>query len=111
MPILSEEDVTVDTPMPEEVIYKANDFVAVITLNRPKDKNAMNDELTLGLGIAMKKIAATKTLRVVFLTGNGAMFCAGGDPKAFQAAAAAAAKAEAEGVENENDKSALAFAK
>jgi len=34
--------------------------------------------------IAVKRVQQTPSLRVVFLTGAGPMFCAGGDPKAFQ---------------------------
>jgi len=112
--ISSVDDITADTEMPPEVVWTANDYVGVITLNRPKDKNALNDAVSLGIAICIKKILASKTLRVVFFTGNGAMFCAGGDPKAFQAAAAAAAKAKETGAaeaDNDNDKSAMAFAK
>mmetsp|Transcript_28900 Transcript_28900/g.47941 ORF Transcript_28900/g.47941 Transcript_28900/m.47941 type:complete len:287 (+) Transcript_28900:104-964(+) len=76
--------------MPEEVIYRANKYVATITLNRPEAKNAMNTQINAGLTLSMKRILATPTLRIVFLTGNGPMFCAGGDPKSFQAASAMA---------------------
>ena len=57
----------------------------VITLNRPLEKNALNDTLTDGLVIALERVKQSPKLRVVFITGAGSMFCAGGDPKTFQA--------------------------
>ena len=80
-----------DTKLPAELRYEANEHVAVITLNRPQERNALDERLTLGLQIAVARIKASPALRVVFLTGNGPMFCAGGDPKGFQRMAAAAA--------------------
>ena len=71
--------------MPPDVLYKANDHVAVITFNRPADNNAINDGLSFGLRLAVERIKKTPSMRVVFLTGAGNMFSAGGDPKAFQA--------------------------
>jgi len=84
--------------------------VAVITLNRPAAKNAMDDKIDYGLKLAIMRVKCSPSLRVVFLTGNGAMFCAGGDPKSFQAAAASANTGVAPDGSNDNDKSALAFA-
>jgi len=75
-----------ETKMPEEVIWKLNTAktVAVVTLNRPTAKNALDDKITEGLFLSVQRAKCTPTLRVLFLTGNGAMFCAGGDPKSFQ---------------------------
>jgi methylglutaconyl-CoA hydratase len=98
--------------MPEECGWRMNaeKTVAVITLNRPAAKNAIDDKLTAGLELSIRRVLATKSLRVVFLTGNGAMFCAGGDPKSFQAAKAAADAAKATGAPSMNDASAGEFA-
>jgi len=82
--------------MPEEVVYTANSSVAVIALNRPSEKNALDERLMLGLRIAIERVKAAPLLRVVFLTGNGPMFCAGGDPKGFQRMAAAGPSANHE---------------
>ena len=57
----------------------------MITLNRPDAKNAIDAGMTEGLMIAIERIKATPSIRIVFLTGAGPMFCAGGDPKGFQA--------------------------
>ena len=72
----------------ETLTLDINSNIATITLNRPDAKNAMDDKVTTGLMIATARVKATPSLRVVFLTGNGPMFCAGGDPKGFQQAAA-----------------------
>lgn len=104
-----------DMKLPAELRYEANEHVAVITLNRPQERNALDERLTLGLQIAVARIKASPALRVVFLTGNGPMFCAGGDPKGFQRMAAAAAEESsgngADNQSNKNDESAVAFAK
>ena len=100
--------------MPDECLWRINadKTVAVVTLNRPAAKNAMDDKLTQGMMLAVARAKCTPSLRVLFITGNGGMFCAGGDPKGFQAAKAAAdaAKASGETGDNANDASADAFA-
>ena len=91
-----------EIPMPKEVTWQMNmaKTVAIITLNRPEAKNAMDDGIYEGLWRSCRRVLATPSLRVVFLTGSGAMFCAGGDPKTFQDTAAIMEekrKAKAEG--------------
>jgi len=53
--------------------------VAVVTLNRPDRRNAMNAELIDGLHRAFDELHADRTCRVVVLTGAGPGFCAGLD--------------------------------
>lgn len=98
--------------MPKEVKWQMNEnkTVAIITLNRPDAKNAMDQGINEGLMLSVLRVKATTTLRVVFLTGAGAMFCAGGDPKGFQQAAAAGKAAAAAGTADGNSGSANAFA-
>ncbi|MBS1706487.1 MAG: enoyl-CoA hydratase/isomerase family protein [Armatimonadetes bacterium] len=48
-----------------------------ITLDRPDVRNAINDELIQKLDEAFSTIA--DDIRIVFLRGNGKVFCAGGD--------------------------------
>ena len=99
------------TDMPKEVLWRTNTekTVAVITLNRPADKNALDDKINEGMLIAVARVKAMPSLRVVFLTGNGAMFCAGGDPKGFQKAQELGKQAAATGVDD-NSKGAQVFA-
>lgn len=62
-----------------DVLYAAEDGVALITLNRPKSLNAMNDSLVRGLLDAVGRAGADPEVRSVVLTGEGRAFCAGGD--------------------------------
>lgn len=53
--------------------------VAVITLNRPDKRNALNGEMIAALGEAYRRCDADSDVRVVVLTGAGTAFCAGAD--------------------------------
>src|SRR5437763_14920784 len=56
--------------------------VAVLTLNRPEARNALNGELIEGLGSALARADADPSVRVIVLTGTGdRAFCAGMDLK------------------------------
>lgn len=61
--------------------------ILYVTLNRPQANNAINAGITKGLVDAVSIIQAKPgKYRVMVLQANGRMFCAGGDPKSFQAA-------------------------
>jgi enoyl-CoA hydratase/carnithine racemase len=55
------------------------DAVAVVTLNRPEVRNAINDALRAELVGILERVAADDAVRAVVLTGAGKAFCAGGD--------------------------------
>ena len=57
--------------------------VAVVALNRPEARNAIDDALREGLPRVLDAIAADPDVRVLVLTGRGTAFCAGGDVKAM----------------------------
>ncbi|MGF6889361.1 enoyl-CoA hydratase [Nocardia sp. GAS34] len=59
------------------------DGIAVITINRPKERNAVNLEVANGIAVAIDEFDMRKDLRVAILTGAGGTFCAGLDLKAF----------------------------
>jgi enoyl-CoA hydratase len=63
----------------------SGDSIAVLTMNRPEVRNAMNPELRVALAGALKEADADPGVRVVILTGAGPVFCAGMDLKAFAA--------------------------
>lgn len=66
------------------VLTERDGHVLVVTLNRPEARNAVNGELTLGLGTALEEAAADPEVRAVVLTGAGSQsFCAGADLKAI----------------------------
>jgi enoyl-CoA hydratase len=59
--------------------------VAVITLNRPEAKNAVNGEVARGLEAAIDQLEEDEGLWVGILTHAGNVFCAGADLKAINA--------------------------
>ena len=72
--------------MPYSVItFEIDDGVGLIRLNRPNDGNALIPEMALELLDAANRCDEDPEVRAVVLTGNGKMFCAGGDLKAFAA--------------------------
>jgi enoyl-CoA hydratase/carnithine racemase len=71
--------------MSAAVRYEAEGPIAVITLNRPAELNAVNLEVCDAVFAALKKIESDPQIRVAILTGSGAAFCVGADPKAVAA--------------------------
>ena len=69
--------------MSDEVLTSAEDGVLIVTLNRPKAKNAANRALAQGVADAMDELDSNDELRVAILTGAGGTFCSGMDLKAF----------------------------
>jgi hypothetical protein len=57
--------------------------VALVTINRPEARNAVNRDVWLGVGRALASVGADPDLWAVVLTGAGDVaFCAGADLKA-----------------------------
>ncbi len=62
------------------VLVRAEESVATVTLNRPEARNALDRATRRELLAALEQIAGDRSLRVVILTGAGdKAFCAGGD--------------------------------
>jgi enoyl-CoA hydratase/carnithine racemase len=66
-----------------EPIPGTEGLAATIALNRPAELNAMSWELVRAFDDAVSQAAADPTVRVVFVTGNGRAFSAGGDLKSY----------------------------
>jgi methylglutaconyl-CoA hydratase len=66
------------------VLYTIEGSVALVTLNRPEKRNALNDELIEGLKAALRDADADESVRAVLITGAGADFCSGADLLALQ---------------------------
>ena len=66
-----------------EVRVEQRDRILIITINRPKAKNAVNAAVSRGLADAMDRLDGDTGLSVGILTGAGGSFCAGMDLKAF----------------------------
>ena len=58
--------------------------VAVVSFNRPDQRNAFNLSMWQGLQATMQALSAEDDLRCVILRGEGAAFSAGADIKAFE---------------------------
>jgi len=65
----------------ETVIYKVEDHIAQITMNRPEKRNALNHQLLADLDTAFHTADEDPEVRVVVLSGAGPSFCAGYDIK------------------------------
>ena len=55
--------------------------IATLTLNRPRQYNALSEDMLTALQDALDEIAEDETVRVVVLAANGKAFCAGHDLK------------------------------
>ncbi|MCA9502379.1 MAG: enoyl-CoA hydratase [Spirochaetaceae bacterium] len=68
--------------MSEPVLLVERDApIAVVTLNRPEQMNALNAELRIAIGDTMAALEADPEIRAVIVTGAGRAFCAGMDLK------------------------------
>src|ERR1700744_5326481 len=66
-----------------EVLVEQRDPILIITINRPKAKNAVNYAVSRGLADAVDRLDDDPGLSVGILTGAGGSFWAGMDLKAF----------------------------
>src|SRR5438552_3959176 len=64
------------------VLFEADGEVAVVTINRPEVRNAVDDPTAAVLVEAFRRFDADEGLAVAVLTGAGGTFCAGADLKA-----------------------------
>ena len=66
------------------VEYSVADSVATIALNRPEVRNALNLEMCIALLDTTARAAKDPAVKVVFVRGNGPVFCGGADLKERQ---------------------------
>ncbi|MGW6035134.1 enoyl-CoA hydratase/isomerase family protein [Gordonia terrae] len=71
---------TEDTPT---VLVAADGPIRIVTLNRPRRRNALNAELIADLDRALSDAEADPDAAAIVLTGAGPSFCAGADLKYF----------------------------
>jgi enoyl-CoA hydratase len=69
--------------------FEAIGKVALITINRPEARNAVNGAVALGLQDAVERLEADQDLWVGVIAGNGTVFSAGADLKEVAAGRAA----------------------
>jgi len=65
--------------LPDVIRVEANGPVRIVTLARPEQLNAINDELHLALTKVFPQLSADTEARVAVITGEGRAFSAGGD--------------------------------
>lgn len=72
--------------MPENpsIIYQVEGAAALLTLNRPEKRNALNDELIRELKEALREADSNDDVRAIVIKGAGADFCSGADLSALQ---------------------------
>ncbi|HRE14328.1 MAG TPA: enoyl-CoA hydratase [Usitatibacteraceae bacterium] len=68
-------------PTAELLLRHDEDGIATLTLNRPRQYNALCRDLVLAMERNLEAIAADPSVRVVIVTGAGSAFCAGHDLK------------------------------
>ncbi len=70
-----------DTPAPEApaTLLHVERGIATITLNRPDRRNSLSEALVNSLDANLDAALADPSSRVIVITGNGPVFCAGAD--------------------------------
>ena len=69
--------------MEKTVLFEKTGGVALITLNRPERRNALNQDLLANLYSCIDEVAADDGIRAAVITGAGTAFCSGLDLKAI----------------------------
>lgn len=63
----------------KSVLYRFENAVGYISLNRPEKANTMTLEVKTELTEILRKVRGDNSVRTLIITGNGKYFCAGGD--------------------------------
>src|ERR1700748_368863 len=74
-------------PQSDLVLFSFDTHVALITVNDPDRRNAVNDEMSQQLRAAVERAEADSDVHAVVVTGAGKAFCAGADLSALGSAA------------------------
>ena len=77
------DDTKLDELKNNAVLFKKDEDIAIVTLNRPDKYNAVNDDLVDGLNKAIAKVQKDDSIRAMVLTGAGKGFCSGADMNTF----------------------------
>ena len=67
--------------MSDAVRYEVDDYIGIITLNRPDNRNSMTPELLDAFSVASARAKADASIRCLVVTGTGACFSSGADFK------------------------------
>jgi enoyl-CoA hydratase len=70
----------------ETILFESRDPVAIVTLNRPKQLNALNWQMMDEIDDVLDRVARDESVRVLIVTGSGERaFCAGADISGLEA--------------------------
>ncbi|WP_137937283.1 enoyl-CoA hydratase [Chitinivorax sp. B] len=78
------QTVVVEDDVTSLVLRERHEGIVQLTLNRPKQQNAMSSQLISRLQIELDAIALDESIRVVVLAARGPAFCSGHDLKEIQ---------------------------
>ncbi len=70
-----------ETPEYADLLIGQDNHILTVTLNRPHRKNALRPQTVTELIHALERAEGSDEVRVVVLTGQGDIFCSGGDLK------------------------------
>lgn len=86
LPRYPAQDTDINSWKNDKFLFTIEKGVAYMTINRPGANNTIEFTFNSGISDAMRILQNRPDARICTLTGAGRMFCAGGDPKGFQAA-------------------------
>src|SRR5258708_9354217 len=69
----------------DDVLVRRENGILIVTINRPRQRNAVNGAVSAGLARAFDLLDSESELRAGVLHGNGTSFCAVMDLTAFAA--------------------------
>lgn len=72
------------------LVLRREGAIAVLTLNRPERRNALDGEMSWGLGRVLRLLSEDSTVRACVITGAPPAFCSGGDVGTFPVSGSAA---------------------
>lgn len=73
------DTISIPAPLADFIEIELSGTIAIIRLNRPELRNAINDQMRQELIAAFDWVERVPELRAVILTGAGKGFCSGGD--------------------------------
>jgi 2-(1,2-epoxy-1,2-dihydrophenyl)acetyl-CoA isomerase len=74
-----EEEMAARNNETDAVIVEHHDDVALVRLNRPRSRNALDPDIKAGLETAIPALMDDSDVRCLVITGSEEAFCAGGD--------------------------------
>ena len=64
-----------------KILYSVNGNIAILTINRPERRNALDAETLEQINISLDKAESDEKIRVILITGQGDTFSSGFDLK------------------------------